>query len=245
MRRLLAVVLLMLAAPAAFADDFRVDCTGAACRQAFHEAVKDVAATLNFKVLGPAEPTGLLGLSVAGVGTYVPVENKDAWRTLSGRDIDEIGMVGGVVTKGLPAGFDVGFFYATIPSSGGGAAYGAQLRYAILEGGVASPALAVEANYTSTNNIDDFDYNAWGADVILSKGFAFLTPYIGGGIVSATIDPTDPLKDPAGANLKSEDVTQGRFFVGARISMLFFNITPEYERFGDNNVYNLRVGFSL
>lgn len=246
MRRLIAVLALSSAAPLAWADDFRIDCTPAAgmsCAQAFREVAKDVSAVVNYKVLGPAEPAGVLGFSVAAIGSYAPVKNEDAWRTLIGRDISEIGMAGGVVTAGLPFGFDVGFFYTGIPSTGGAAAYGAQLRYAVFEGGVTMPALAIGAHYTSTNNIDDFDYSAWGVDAMLSKGFAFLTPYVGGGYVSSHTKAADGIKQSY--DLRDETVDAGRFFAGVRIAMFFFDLTPEYERFGSNDVYNLRLGLSF
>ncbi|WP_051362109.1 DUF6588 family protein [Solimonas soli] len=245
MRHLAAAVLLSLATSVAWADDLSIQCSavGAGCRQAFHDAAKDVSAAINYKMLGPAEPTGVLGVGIAAIGSYVPVEHKDAWRTLTGDDVDEIGMVGGVFDKGLPLGFDVGVFYASIPSSGGAAAYGAQLRYAILEGGVATPALAIEANYSKTSGVDDFDYSAWGADLVLSKGFAFLTPYAGVGYVASSAKPNGSVKALYG--IEDEDVDAARFFVGARIAMLFFNLTPEYERSGDNNVYSLRAGFAF
>lgn len=245
MRRILPALLLLAAAPAAFADDFEISCgsTPDGCRQAFHGVAKDIAATLNYKVLAPAEATGITGFGIAAIGSYVPTQHKSDWATLTGEDVDQVGMVGAVINKGLPFGFDVGAYYASVPTSGGAAAYGFQLRYAILEGGVAEPALAVEANYTASTGIDDFDYRAWGADVMLSKGFAFLTPYVGGGFVSASADPNADVKSLYG--LHDEDVDAGRFFAGLRIAMGLLELTPEYERFGDNNVYNVRLGFSF
>jgi hypothetical protein len=245
MRHFAVAVLLSLATSAAWADDFGIQCSavGAGCRQAFHDAVKDIGAAINYKMLGPAEPSGVLGFSIGAIGSYAPVEHKDAWRTLTGDDIDAIGMVGGAITKGLPLGIDVGVFYAGIPTSSGAAAYGAQLRYAILEGGVAAPALAIEANYTKATGVDDFDYSSWGADLVLSKGFTFLTPYAGVGYVSASATPNDGVKALYG--IDDEDVHNTRVFVGMRIAMLLFNLTPEYERSGDNNVYSLRAGFAF
>ena len=61
--------------------------------------------------------------------------------------------------------------------------------------------------------------------------------------MSAKATPNGALKNSIG--LENETVDTGRFFVGLRISMLLFELTPEYERFGDNNVYNLRLGLSF
>ncbi|MFT4047466.1 MAG: hypothetical protein QM661_12320 [Solimonas sp.] len=244
MRHLIVTALLSLAASAAYAGDLSINCSQTAdCRSAFHEAAKDITAAIDYKMLGPAEPGGVLGFGIAAIGSYAPTAHKDAWRTLTGDDVDALGMVGGVVSKGLPLGLDVGAFYAAIPDAGGAAAYGAQLRYAILEGGTATPALAIEANYTRTSGVDDFDYSAWGADVVLSKGFAFLTPYIGAGYVSSTAKPSAETK--ASDGLVDEDVDVARLFVGARIALGFLDLTPEYEHSGDNSVYSLRAGFSF
>lgn len=243
-RSLLLTATLLLSASTAFADDFDLDCSGSGdCREAFHGAAKDIAATLNYKIVAPAESTGLLGFGIAAIGSYTPTQHKSDWNTLTGDNVKQLGMVGAVVNKGLPYGIDLGAFYATVPTSSGASAYGFQIRYAILDGGVAEPALAVEANYTLGTGIDEFDYHSWGVDAMLSKGFAFLTPYVGVGYASAQVDPDDSLK--AAYGLKNESVDTTRVFVGSRIAMGFFELTPEYERFGSNNVYNLRLGFSF
>ena len=242
MRRLIAILLLSAATSPAWADsDFEIDCT-VGCRAAFHDAVQDVAAALHYKQLAPAEATGLLGFGIGAIASYVPTKNDSAWKTLTGSSVDAVGMVGGALSKGLPFGIDVAGFYSGIPGTGA-SAYGAEVRYAFLEGGVATPAVAVGVNYTTTSGIDDFDYDAWGVDATVSKGFAFLTPYAGAGYVSAKATPNGALKNSIG--LENETVDTGRFFVGLRISMLLFELTPEYERFGDNNVYNLRLGLSF
>lgn len=244
-RHLLSAVLLLSATTTAFADDLQINCGGSqdACRQAFHGVAKDIAATLNYKIVAPAESTGLLGFGIAVIGSYVPTEHRGDWKTLTGDKVKQLGTVGAVINKGLPYGIDLGAFYAVVPTASGAAEYGVQLRYAILDGGVAEPALAVEGNYTRGTGIDDFDYSAWGADVMLSKGFAFLTPYVGVGYASASLDPDSDLKTTSG--LRNEDVHQSRVFVGARIALAFLELTPEYERFGQNNVYNLRLGLSF
>ncbi|NGY05391.1 DUF6588 family protein [Solimonas terrae] len=243
-RRLLSVVLLLGAAPSAFANDLQISCGSLLeCNTAFQGAAKDIAAAFNYKIVAPAEATGVLGFGIAAIASYAPTEHRSDWRTLTGDSVDQLGMVGAVVNKGLPFGFDAGAFYASVPTAGGAGAYGFQLRYAILEGGVAEPALAVEANYTKGTGIDDFDYDAWGGDAILSKGFAFLTPYLGIGYVSASVDPHKDVSQTYG--LMKENVKQSRLFIGSRIALGFLELTPEYERFGSNNVYNVRLGLSF
>jgi hypothetical protein len=244
MRRWSALLLLSFCAAPAQADtDFNIRCDlPADCQAAFDGVIEDVAAALNYKALGPAEATGITGIGIGAFVNYTPVRNDDDWQTLTGTDVDFVGMAGVVATKGLPFGIDVGAFYTAVPDTSV-KAYGAELRYAILEGGMASPALAVRGAFVRTSGIDDFDYDAYSVDVSLSKGFTFLTPYIGAGYVWAEADPQGDVASTTG--LSKAEVDEQRFFVGMRISMLLLEITPEYEQTGSNSAYNLRLGFSF
>lgn len=246
MRRLCAILILTLpAATPALADtEFDIDCGlgVAGCQAAFEGAIEDVAAALNYKALGPAEPGGITGFGIGAFVNYTPTRNDDDWQALTGTDVDFVGMAGVVATKGLPFGIDVGAFYTAVPDTSV-KAYGAELRYAILEGGIASPALAVRGALTRTSGIDDFDYESYSVDVSLSKGFTLLTPYIGAGYVWAEADPKGDVAEITG--LSKAKVDEQRFFAGLRVSFLLLEITPEYERVGDNNAYNLRLGLSF
>lgn len=245
MRRLCAALMFLPAATPALADtEFDIDCGigPAGCQAAFEGAIEDVSAALNYKALGPAEPGGITGFGIGAFANYTPVRNDDDWETLTSSDVDFVGMVGVVATKGLPFGIDVGAFYTTVLDTSV-KAYGAELRYAILEGGVASPALAVRGALTRTSGIEDFDYESYSVDVSLSKGFTSLTPYIGAGYVWAEADPGGDVAAIAG--LSKAEVDEQRFFVGLRLSFLLLEVTPEYERIGDNSAYNLRLGLSF
>src|SRR3546814_3357522 len=105
-QRLLTAAVLLAAASSAFADDLDISCgsTPDACGQAFHRVAKDIAATLNYKIVAPAEATGLLGFGIAAIGSYVPTEHKSDWETLTGDKVGQLGTAGVVVNKGLPYG---------------------------------------------------------------------------------------------------------------------------------------------
>lgn len=225
---------LAVAATAA-ADDFEIANPD---QDAFADAAEDLSAALNYKALGPAEATGATGFSIGAFGSYVPVQNEDSWETLTGEEVSEIGMVGLSVAKGLPLGLDVGAFYATIPGAGADL-FGAELRYAILKGGVASPALAIRASYSALSGAEDIEYDSAGVDVSISKGFAFIAPYAGAGMLFSTVEADDRF------GLDKEEIDTGRFFVGARMSLGFLSLTPEYERIGDSDAFNLRLSLGL
>ncbi len=235
------LLLSVYAVPAHADTDFNIRCN-LGCQSAFEGVVEDVAAALNYKALGPAEATGMTGIGVGAFANYTPTRNDADWRTLTGADVDFVGMAGVVATKGLPLGIDVGAFYTAVPETSV-KAYGAELRYALLEGGMATPALALRGAFARTSGIRDFDYDAYSLDLSLSKGFAFLTPYIGAGYVWAEADPQGDAAAVAG--LRKVKVDEQRLFVGLRVSMLLLELTPEYERTGSNSAYNLRLGFSF
>lgn len=235
MKAAYAAAVLALSAATAQAKDFDIETPD---QNAFRSVSKDLVDAYSYKSLGPAEATGLTGFGVGGFASYLSVDDKQAWQTLTGENVSEIGMVGVVAHKGLPFGFDVGAFYGYVPKAEADV-FGAEVRYAILEGGVISPALAIRGSYTALTGVDDFDLSTYGLDLTASKGFAFLTPYAGVGHVWGSVDPID------GIPLSKEDVDHTRVFVGLRLSLLLLQITPEYEHVGSNDVFNLRFGLSI
>lgn len=229
----------LIAGPAFAGSDFDID-NPLPLQSDFRAVSKDLVAAYSYKALGPAEATGITGISIGGYASYASVSNDDAWQRLTGNDVSSLSQVGLIVQKGLPFGIDVGAFYSSIPQASA-QLIGAEVRYAILEGGVASPALAVRGAYTQTVGVDDFDFSTYSLDVSISKGFAFITPYAGVGYVWGTTDPSGTVA----ALLDKEDVDQSRVYVGARLSLLLLGITPEYERIGSRDVFNLRFGFAF
>lgn len=238
MKRTLVFLLTALASGAAHADiDFDFD-NIALNPEDFESIAEDITAAVTYKALGPAEPLGVLGFAIGGFATYVPTDDKDAWQRLTGEEVDWVGMVGLSAQKGLPFGIDVGASYAAVPGADANL-FGAEVRYALLEGSVATPALAVRGSYTKASGIDDFDFDAYGLDVSISKGFGPLTPYAGAGYIWSSYDV-----DSDFVTLDDEDVDKSRVFVGLRISALI-GITPEYERIGDRDVFNVRLGLTF
>src|SRR5690606_3414190 len=115
------------------------------------------------------------------------------------------------INKGLPLNFDVGAFVATVPGTGM-RNYGAQLRYALIEGGVVTPAVGLRAAVTRLAGVDDLAYDTRSLDVSISKGFGPLTPYAGYGRTWASADAA------ARTGLADEDVAVDRVFAGVRAS---------------------------
>jgi hypothetical protein len=233
-RRFLFAAAVAAAAPA-HALDFRITNPNQAD---FNTVARDLTAALDYKPIEPVAAGGIAGFSIGAFGSYAPVSDSGAWKRLTGEDIDGVGLVGLSATKGLPLGFDIGAFYAGVPGTDA-RAYGGQLRYAILRGSAVTPAIAVRGTYTKASSLEDFDYDSYGADIAISKGFLLFTPYAGLGLVHSEVsaDPKYRLDD-AGS-------TQAKGFAGVRMSFGLFEATAEYERLGSSNVYNGRLGFSF
>ena len=241
MRRFMYVLVLCAGSGTAFAGspDFSVSCgLNPNCQSDFRGVTEDITAVAGFKALTPAEATGVTGFGVGAYGAYAPTQHKQAWNNLTGSDVSGIGTAGVLLHKGLPFGFDVGASYMAVPGTSA-RLWGVELRYALLEGGVAEPAVALRASYTGSSGIDEFKFSTTSIDASISKGFAMVTPYAGAGWIRGRANPD------ASTGLNSETVNRSKIFAGLRVSFVIFELTPEYERIGDNNSYNLRLGFSF
>lgn len=237
MRNGVLAVLLTGVALSAQARTLEIDC-GGTCQSEFESVSRDLVATIDYKAVGPAEATGIVGVGVGVVASYVPADNSDDWSAVTGSDFGGLGLVGLQVTKGLPLGIDIGAFYSAVPDTDA-KVYGGELRFAILEGSAVSPALAVRGSYVTTTGIDTLDLSSKAVDVSLSKGFAVITPYVGVGYVWGVSDP-----DPD-TGLEQVDVEETKAYLGARISLGLIEFTPEVGQIGDRVNYSLRVGFSI
>ena len=232
MRRYLLLVAFALPC-AAFAKDIQIN--PGATQNDFHFVSQDAVATIEYKALAPAEASGITGFELAAVGSWVPVHHKDNWKNLTGLDVSNLGLVGVRAIKGLPFNIDVGAFYSTVPGYNV-SIYGGEVKYAILPGSVVLPAVALRASYNGTHRLDDFKLRATTVDASVSKGFAFITPYLGAGYVWGVASP-----DTA-TGLKRENINKSKVFAGARISLGLLHVTPEIEAIGSNVSYNLDFG---
>lgn len=203
----------------------------------FRMLAQDLTGVLNYKALQPAEPLGVIGFDVGLEASAIRIENSDVWEQ-AGVDVSTLPLARISATKGLPLGFDVGGFIATAPGTGL-KNYGAQLRYAILEGGVVSPAIGLRAAVTRLEGVDQLGFDTRSLDVSISKGFGPLTPYGGLGRVWADAAPG------AATGLAEESIHETRAFAGVRFSMIVLQFAFEAERIGETTGYSARLGFGF
>lgn len=234
--RLLRVCLLggLIAASPAWAQD--IDQLQAAAQAEFRLLSEDLGAALSYHAQMPAEPLGLAGFDI-GVGvTATRLEHSGIWQKVTSDDAELTLYVPTLrLHKGLPAGFDIGFTYASIPGSN--IRYtGGELRYAILEGGTASPAIAVRGSLTRLSGVDQLGFETRGIDVSISKGLAIFTPYAGIGRV--WIEST-----PHVLSLQKEKFSLTKVFVGVGMNFAVLNLNLQADKTGDATSYSLKLGW--
>lgn len=188
-----------------------------------------------------ASPLGLVGFEVYADATY---DDEFDDQSFNGTAVDG-SYTGGFLSvarvgarKGLPGGIDLGLAYGKT-LNGDVKLISAELQYAILHGGVLEPALSVRVTGTRTVDATAYELSQYGADVLLSKGFTVLTPYIGAGLIRSKgrLD--------RGLLPSFEDTeTHGVAFAGVTLNLLLPKINFEVEK-GEALQAAVRVGFGF
>jgi hypothetical protein len=200
---------------------------------------QDLGAALSYKAVSPAEPLGITGFDIGLEVTGTKLNHSDIWdKASSGSAPSTVPAPKLHVIKGLPLNFDVGAVYTKIPTTNI-SLLGGELRYAILEGGVASPALAVRGTFTKLSGVDQLDFSTKGLELSVSKGFAMLTPYAGIGEVWVDSKP----KADAATVLNKESFQQTKYFVGANINLGLINFDLDYDNTDSTNSYTVKMGW--
>jgi hypothetical protein len=221
--------------------DYRINFGDFGTQATFNAFVEDAGAVATYRAMAVAEPSGLTGFDIAIATSAVKI-NSELWNLVTvGSDYnsDYIYTSSIRVRKGLPLNIDVGASYTAINESGIGL-FGAEIQWAILEGSVATPAIALRGHYSELFGVDDFDLQTYGIDAVVSKGFAMITPYAGIGAVYTKGEYTDSLGIQSVA-LESYDFTTTRFFGGARITFAPMWIIADVE-WVEQPVYSLKFG---
>lgn len=232
-----AAAVAALAAPlAAHAAEFNTLST--LTQAEFNLLAKDLGAATAYKQLASATPLGITGFDIAVASAFVKPANSEVWeKAAGGANIPSTVPVPGVrIAKGLPFGIDIGASYLAIPEVKGKLA-GAELRWAIVDGGLVTPALGVRLAVTKLTGMDQLSLTNTSLDISVSKGFPFLTPYAGVGVVSTKAEAEGV------ATLAKESVNQSRLFAGVHLNLGIFDITVEGDKTGKTSGVNARLGF--
>lgn len=193
---------------------------------------EDLGSALSYKAITPPAPLGVTGFELGLEVTSTKMRNLDK---VTGSSLTNIYVPKLHAFKGLPLGIDVGAFYSAVPTTNI-KLYGGELRYAIMDGGLALPAVGIRGSMTKMSGVDQLAFSTKGLDVSISKGFLMFTPYAG--IGSVWIDST-----PNVVVLKKESFRQNKVFAGANVNMGFSNFAIEYDKTGSATSYGAKLGF--
>ncbi len=207
-------------------------------QQEFRDFSSEVGLAIAYLPLSPAEPLGPLGFDVGIKVTSVDIRDGNTyWQKATGANPPNMLVIPKIqVQKGLPFGIDVGAMYSKVPSSNV-SLYGGEVKWAIVSGNIALPAIALRGSYSKLKGVDHLSIQTIGADLSVSKGIAFITPYAGIGQV--WIKGASDLP-----GLGSEQIRNNKAFVGAKITLLPLNFVVEAD-FSDIPMYTgrLNIGF--
>lgn len=203
---------------------------------------EDLGSALSYKPVTPAEPLGVTGFDIGMVVTSTDVKrSSQIWSTATGggSTISTLPIPKLHIAKGLPFNLDIAAFYSKVPTTNI-SLFGAELRYAILEGGVASPAVAIRGAMTKLNGVPQLSLDTKSLDISISKGFAMFTPYAGLGQVwvNSKANVTG-----LGSVTLDESFTQGKVFAGGNLNFGLFNMALEADKTGSAKSYSLKLGF--
>ena len=232
MKKICLAILLASTALSAHAGD--LNNLTALSQAQFRLLSEDLTGALSYKAVAPGEPLGITGFDVGVEVSGTKLQNAGIWKTAGGSDVSTLPIPKIHAHKGLPLNIDIGAFYTAIPNSNV-KVYGGEVRYAILEGGVASPSLSVRGAMSKMTGVDQLDFNSQSAEITLSKGVLMFTPYIGAGRVWAK-------STPHAGGLLAEKINANKVFAGTNISLGLVNIAFEADKTGDNTSYSAKFG---
>ncbi len=199
---------------------------------------EDLGSAFSYKPVTPAEPLGITGFDIGLVVTGTDMEkSSQAWSTATGGDTISTLIIPKLhVAKGLPLNLDIAAFYSKIPTTNI-SLFGAELRYAILEGGITMPAVAIRGAMTKLSGVTQLALDTKSLDISISKGFAMFTPYAGLGQVWVNSTPN------VGAVLTEESFTQRKLFAGGNLNLGLINMALEADKTGEAKSYSVKLGF--
>ncbi len=243
MKKILLVLLLLLLMAAPAMADVTFQLPTNFTQDDFKNLSRDIGLAVSYIPLAPAEPLGgvLPGFDIGVEVTGVMIDKNASYfqkAVTNPSDLPSaIPEVKAHVQVGLPViPIDLGIVYGTAPGTDI-KLVGYELKYAILRGSVATPAVALRGAYTKLSGIDVFDISTKSLDLSISKGFAMLTPYAGIGEVWITSTPNTNL--PL-ISLQKEDITETKGFVGLKLGLGLINFVAEAD-FSKVNAYSLRM----
>jgi len=233
MLKKILIVLTLTSGSTAYAASF--DTLEGLVSDQFKTFTENLGAATHYKGITPAESLGIIGIDI-GLGLSSTQIDEDIFDAASNGDFDLSSFLLPRLTvqKGLPFGIDIGASLSAAPNTDV-KLIGAELRYAIIDGNVAVPAVGLRASFSTVQGVNELDLNNAALELLVSKGLLLLTPYAGVGIVRTTATANDV------DSLSEETVDQNKLFVGLNINF-GFNVALEADRTGEYTSYSAKAG---
>lgn len=228
-------VLALAAASAAHGADLRS--INALTQSEFRLLAQDLAAASAFRGLAPATPLGVTGFDVATSAGFTQLHTPTVWRKASfGRGVFTETVGPSLrVAKGLPFGIDVGLTYGGLENAGANFA-GAELRWSLVSGGELMPAVGLRVAASRLSGIDNLRLSNVSYDLVVSKAFGAVTPYLALGRVETQATPVNA------GGLQRESFGQRRIALGGHANFGRVDLTLEADLTGKTQSGSGRVG---
>ncbi len=248
----LGVLLVLITTLPAMAADTKIELPTTLTQGDFQSFSRDLGMALSYIPMSPAAPLGdkLPGFDAGVEASYVKLDKGAQWYQkidafVKARNTGELPNALVIprvhVQVGLPIiPIDLGVSYAKVPGSDI-KLVGYELKYAVFEGGVVMPAVAIRGSYTKLSGVDELDLSTKSVDLSISKGIVIFTPY--GGVGSVWISSTPNSK--FNTNLVKEDIRKSKAFVGLKTKIFpFVNLVLEGD-FSNINEYSARLNVNF
>ena len=229
---LLASFVLVAAVPASHAGDF--NSVGSLAQDEFHRLSQDLGAAMAYKGVTPATPLGVVGFDIGVVVTDTKLENSTLFSRAGAGSRSHLVIPKIQAYKGLFGGLDAGAFVAGATGVSA-TVFGADLRYAFLDDTLTMPAIAARLSGTKATGLGDLSLGTAALDIMASKKFTALTPYVGAGTVRVQARAR-------GTGLAEERFNQSRVFGGLNVNLIGVNLAFEAEKMGANTSLSAKVG---
>jgi len=233
-----AALLLMLGATPARANGTDIALNFGGVQGRFNSFAQELGIAVAYNPVAPAETLGVLGFDLGISASFVDIDS-GLWNSaVADGDAPSVLVIPRIqARKGLPFGIDVGVSYTRIPQSDI-QIIGGEVRKALLKGATLIPAVSVLIHYSALTGVSQLDLTTYGADLAISKGIAFLTPYAGVGQIWIDAQP-----NVAGLADTTENATRG--YVGLKIAPFpFVNLVAQAD-FSQVKSYTLRINVGI
>ncbi|MBR7799627.1 DUF6588 family protein [Undibacterium fentianense] len=200
----------------------------------FNRLAKDLNSAASYKAVTPAAATGLTGFDIGAEVSFTQLANSSVWQK-AGADVSTLILPKLHVHKGLPFNLDIGASLSSVPNSDM-KLMGFEARYALLEGNLALPAVAVRGAYSKLSGVSQLAFDSTNIELLVSKGFVMFTPYAGIGRVWGSVTPNVN-------GLQKASPTSSKVFAGVNANFGLMNLATELDRTGDNQTVSIKLGF--